>query len=526
MILALDLGTSGAKGALIADDGTVTADGQADYPTVHLPGGGAEQDPGEWIAAAHAVIQAVVDSAPSAARIEAISLTGQMQDLVLLPADRPAPEARTAGDLGGGTGAVEQLRALAPAILYTDTRSAADARAITDQLPEWASITGAASTPDATSTAAHWHRLRREQPELIQQTGAVVLGPAGYLAWMLGCGTCCDLTTASTTGLLAAGSRRWSDQVCAAAGLDPALLPRLAEGIVGHLDERGAALLGLPASGIPIVLAPGDAAATTLGTVGLEVGDAYVYLGTSGWAAWVAESEVSTDMRDREAVDDDAVDRVADIRDAAAHRLALAGDGARRELRIAPILAAGGAAHWARDAFLAGASPEQADALLASRLRDRGRGPAGPLALPSIHGERYPVRAPHLGAAIVDMDPSTRAIDVYAAVLEGVAHALAHALGPVEAGSVGDTKPLVVAGGGAASEPWLRILADVTGRPVRRAPGGDAAVLGAAIAGARALGRDLPRPGGEQEPIMPDPPAHAAYREQAGRHRALYDLLG
>src|SRR5699024_8937617 len=55
----------------------------------------------------------------------------------------------------------------------------------------------------------------------------------------------------------------------------------------------------------------------------------------------------------------------------------------------------------------------------------------------------------------------------------------------------GDTdRVLPVVGGGAVSAPWRRILADVTGRPVLLADGTDATLLGAAIAGADALGLD------------------------------------
>src|SRR5690625_5557588 len=68
-----------------------------------------------------------------------------------------------------------------------------------------------------------------------------------------------------------------------------ALLPRLTTGVgevVGRTDERARELLGLP-GGIPIVLAPGDAGAATLGITGLRPGQDHASLGTSGWVASV-----------------------------------------------------------------------------------------------------------------------------------------------------------------------------------------------------------------------------------------------
>src|SRR5699024_9444566 len=111
------------------------------------------------------------------------------------------------------------------------------------------------------------------------------------------------------------------------------------------------------------------------------------------------------------------------------------------------------------------------------------RSPTGLLVLPSLGGERYPVRDDRLRGAVLGIDASTGPIDLYAATLEGVALALSHALDADDTGRV-----LPVIGGGAASLSWRRILADVTGRPVLAVDGSDATVLGAAIAGADALG--------------------------------------
>src|SRR5262245_56989887 len=47
-ILAIDLGTSGMKAALVAADGTVTGWAERPVALQILPGGGAEQDPVAW----------------------------------------------------------------------------------------------------------------------------------------------------------------------------------------------------------------------------------------------------------------------------------------------------------------------------------------------------------------------------------------------------------------------------------------------------------------------------------------------
>lgn len=535
-VLCLDLGTSAAKAALIGLDGGVHGRASCAYPTRTTADGGAEQDPQDWLRAARTAITELLRVPGATGDVLALSLTGQMQDLVLLEADG----------------------AIAPAILYSDTRAGPDAQEIHAQLEReglsWDSLTG--TVQDATSCAAMFRRLVRIDPALVDRARGALFGPAGYLAHALGCGRWCDPTTAAATGLLEARTGVFSGAVARAAGLDEELLPALTTAtgqIVGRTDLAAQDLLGVP-SGVPIVLAPGDAGATTLGIVGLEVGDDYAYLGTSGWLAAVIPRP-GADQRgadgngadERGAAGAETDPRRADEGGAAgtrthgsgasaeqapvSHHLALAA-GDDLVLRISALLAAGAAADWARTALLDGASPAEADARLEEREAQEGRGPTGLLALPSILGERYPVRDGDLRAALVGMGPRTRDIDMYAAVLEGVAHALASASSaPSRAGlSLGErSRALAVAGGGTTSGPWLRILADVTGREVRVVDGADAALVGGALAAADALGRDHSihplafRSGGRT--VAPDPSAargHAALRDA---HLALYSAV-
>ena len=527
-LLCLDLGTSAAKAALLDLDGTVPLRAEAPYPTRHAADGTAEQDPRDWERAARAVIVELLEAAPAAkasgdgaapapvpdtapdVEVAALVLTGQMQNLVPVP----------------------RSGAASIAILYSDTRAGVEAEELRAALAadgvSWDALTG--NLQDATSCAAMHLRLLRAAPEQLADLQGVVFGPAGYLVARMGLGLWCDPTTAATTGLLEARTRDWSPAVARAAGLDPALLPALtgaAGQIVGHAGAEATALLGVP-DGLPVVLAPGDAGATTCGIVGLAPGDAYVYLGTSGWLASVLPGAGvlptgAPDATEAPAGEESAGEDPAGV----SHHLALGASSATAEppiLRISALLSAGAAADWARQAVLDGADPARADELLEAREQERGRGPSGLLALPSIVGERFPVRDASLRGAVVGIDAGTRGIDLYAALLEGVAHGLAHGL---ESEGDSSPRPLPVTGGGASSAPWLRILADVTGRPVRTVDGTDAALLGCALVAAEALGLDhaLVPLGARQEAatIVPDPSAAAQHAALRPAHRALYD---
>jgi xylulokinase len=520
-LLCLDLGTSSAKAALIDLEGRWLAGASAPYPTRTLADGGAEQDPEDWIRAART---AIARATPPRVDVGALCLTGQMQDLIL------------EGEHGG----------VRPAILYTDQRAAAEVREIREDLAregiDWDALCG--NRQDATSCAAMFRRLARTEPDAVGRARALSFGPAGHLARRLGAGTWCDPTTASALGLLEADSRAWSPEVARVAGIDPDLLPRLTSGtgqVVGRTNADARQLLGL-APDVPIVLAPGDAGTATLGVTGLATGRDHASLGTSGWIAGIHPRHVdqaatgSTTARNRP--EGSSPQRPAQheashhpAQHEASHHLAL-GQG---ELRISAVLSAGAAAAWARDAFLRGMGSFIADQRLERRTAEHDRGPTGLLFMPALVGERYPVRDDGLRAAMLGMSASTDGLDLYAGVLEGVAFALSHALPDVPA-EARQEEPLTVVGGGGASAPWRRILADVTGRPIHRPHGADspsngnlwleATLIGAAIAAAEALGLDhriTPLAQREGEVTSPDPTAAAAYAELRPAHRALYE---
>ena len=116
------------------------------------------------------------------------------------------------------------------------------------------------------------------------------------------------------------------------------------------------------------------------------------------------------------------------------------------------------------------------------------------------------------------------------AVYEGVACALRSVLG-VFAQSGARPDALTVLGGGAQSELWLRVLADIAG--IRLLPHRDPGVatsLGAALAAGVAVGfwsgwREAARIPALSAPVDPDPVRSAAYRGVWEAYDKLYEAL-
>jgi xylulokinase len=82
LCIGLDVGTSGVKAILLAEDGAVVASATADYPLLTPRPGWTEQEPEAWWRASLAVLRDLTSKAPG--RVEAIGLTGQMHGAVFL----------------------------------------------------------------------------------------------------------------------------------------------------------------------------------------------------------------------------------------------------------------------------------------------------------------------------------------------------------------------------------------------------------------------------------------------------------
>jgi xylulokinase len=131
--------------------------------------------------------------------------------------------------------------------------------------------------------------------------------------------------------------------------------------------------------------------------------------------------------------------------------------------------------------------------------------------------------------AIVGLTTDTDRHDVAKAVLESLTYELALNLEALaDAGLV--TETVVAAGGGATSPAWVRLKADILGRPVVVPENAEAGGLGAAILAGTAAGlwdpaeaaTRLARP---RETIDPDPEGMRVYADRLALYREVYPAL-
>lgn len=417
-IATFDIGTTAIKGVLVTEDWQIAAAESREVETL-LSDGFQEQDPVQWYEGFCSIAQSFAARVP-VADICGIVMSGQMQDLI--PLDAAGRPVRTA-------------------ILYSDGRAAREAAVLAERIgpDELERVTGnhfdgslpfpklawLKSHDGASFTAAHKVVFSSKDAVIARLCGRFVT----------------DATTASTVGCMDIHAKTWQTDWVEAVGLDASMLPELlyADEEAGRVTGSAAAETGF-AIGTPVYAGTGDAGATTLASGISAPGEYNINLGTSGWVATVSDGVLKGE---------------------GVFNLAAMPRG--RYINVVPFLNAGNIHKWISQTLTPddtqGDKYSYGDKLLAQSVP----GSNGLLCLPYLSGERFPVMDSGIRGAYVGITPDTTKQDMMRAALEGVAFSIRQGLESLR------TKPVNVSliGGGAQTEAWCQILADVLNYPVR-----------------------------------------------------------
>ena len=143
--------------------------------------------------------------------------------------------------------------------------------------------------------------------------------------------------------------------------------------------------------------------------------------------------------------------------------------------------------------------------------RSPGAVASAPIFLPYLSGERTPHNDAEATGMLAGLRAEHGADALVFAVMEGVAFSFADGVDVLDAAGARPVRPLLV-GGGARSEFWGQMIADVTGLTIDLASGAEAgAALGAARLGMLAAGA------GSVEAVCPRPPIQREFEPDAER---------
>ncbi|MER7898398.1 FGGY-family carbohydrate kinase [Streptomyces sp. NPDC096046] len=461
MYVGIDVGTSMVKAA--AFDATGRELAVAARPVgLSLHGGVVEQDMEEVYGAVVAVLGEVTERVPGP--VELAGLTGQGDGVWLVDAQgRPVRAAASWMD-----GRAHELvdRWLADGTFETVFRR-----------------TGSAMFPGCPGPLLAW--LDRHEPRALDTAKAALYCKDMVFQRLTGAGSTTDVSDASMP-FLDPRTRAYDDGVVELLGL--AHRRGLLAPVSDPVATAGARGEGLP-PGTRIANGPYDLPACALGAGVTSPGDGLLIVGTC-LASLVATTGL--DLTGEPA------------------GLYISTDRPGHWLRAMPAMVGTAALDWVLSTT--GVRHDEVDGLLAAT--PPGANGVGVLPYFAPSGERAPFVEPRLRAELSGVSLESTRGDLVRATCEGIGYAARHCLE-----AAGLTGNLAVCGGGTRSSAWIRLLADVLGRPLRVVEG-EVGARGAVLAAAERYGVALDAVAWTRPTtvVEPDPGRTAFYTRGYERH--------
>ena len=498
-MVALDLGTSGLKAAVTTPRGEIVGSAVERYPLHVLGGGGVEQDPEDWWRAIRrGTRRALASSGVDPDRVVGVACSAQWSGTV--PVD-------------------ERGRPLMRAIIWMDSRGAEQVQRITRGFPAvqgyglgklaaWIRRSGGAPAHVGKDTLAHILYVRDRLPDVYRRA-AKFLEPRDWVNFRLS-GRLASSFDAATL-LWATDTRdldavRYDDRLLGMAGLQRDKLPDLVPTatVLGPLAPEAAAALGLPETARVVTGAP-DVMASAIGAGTVADFDAHLYLGTSSWLVCHVPYKKT-----------DLLHNLASVPSAIPGRYLLANEQESAGLCLAEL-------HrnvlFPPDGRPPPGTTEDPYAAMLAMAAAVPAGSDGLIFAPWVNGERAPVDDRTVRGGFFNQSLGVTRGHLVRAVLEGVAYNSRWLLSYVERFIGRRLEAITAVGGGARSELWCQIHADVLDRVVRQAADPVlASARGVALQASVALGRL------RWDEVAGIVPTTRAF-EPDPAHRRVYDTL-
>jgi len=436
-VLAVDLGTSGVKVAVVDDEGRVLASATEALTTMFLPDGGAEQDPERWWSAiGRCGREAVARAGCGASGVEVVAVTSQYMSIVAID----------------GRG-----RPLMNAVMWMDTRGRRrrDHLRSPDPVALWLDRHGL--TPLGTNDLAHMAFIRDERPD-VHAAAAAYVEPVDYVNARLTGRITATQTTAFpllTVDNRVHGTLEHSAELVAAAGVDPDKLPPIVafDEIIGPVTADAAGHLGVTTAAV-VVTGTIDSVTSAVGSGALDERACSIIVGTTS----VMVTHVTRKASDL----DHGILSVPSPLPGRYAVLAENGVGGKAlEFLLANLV-------YGNDAFATAPMPPDAYERAEAAAAAAPVGSGGVLFLPWLVGSMAPAPDPTMRAAFANLSLATTRSHLARAVLEGVALNLRWLLGPVSAFVGRSWDEMCFGGGGASSDLWSAIMADALGLRIRQ----------------------------------------------------------
>lgn len=497
-VLAIDLGTGGPKVALVSLNGEIVGHEFEATSLILGDGGRAEQDPDDWWQAIDTAAMRLLkrELVPPSA-IDAVSVTSQWSGTVAVDA---------------------QGRTLMNAIIWMDSRGSTEIRKVTGgalklqgydvrRLRTWIQRSGGIPSHSGKDPAAHILWIKANLPDVYDATHTF-LEPCDYLNLRLSGRTVSSHDAIAVHWMTDNRDRnaiRYDDELIHAYGLDRATLPELvpSASVIGSVTAEIARRWGLTES-TKVVTATGDVHSAAVGSGAVADYAGHLYIGTSSWLSCHVPWKKTDLLRNQASLPSALPGRYFIVNE---HETA----GACLDHLIDNVIFA--------DDGLATERPDDAYARIEALARRVPAGSSGVVYTPWLNGERTPVDDHTIRGGWQHVSLANTRADLVRAVYEGVAFNSRWLLEAVEKFTKHRMDTLNFIGGGAMSELWCQIHADVLDRDINQMEDPrQANVRGAALIAAVALGH------ARVDQLATEVPVQRTFHPNPA-NKAIYDAL-
>lgn len=474
--IGIDLGTSAVKLLLVSAEGKIVRSVSREYPISYPRDGWSEQNPEDWITAVKAGLSELL-SERDRGEVRGISFGGQMHGLVMLD---------------------KNDNVIRPAILWNDGRTEEETKYLNDVIGKEKLSEYTANIAFAGFTAPKILWIKKNEPDNFNKIAKLML-PKDYIAYKMTGVHSTDYSDASGMLLLDVKNKRWSEKMLDICSVKKEWLPRLYESyeVIGKV---------LPEFDFPnaiVCAGAGDNAAAAIGCGVINDGDCNISLGTSG-TVFISGNKFSLDKNN------------------ALHSFAHASG---KYHLMGCILSAASCNKWWIEEILQSKDYNGEDEGLSELI-----GENEVFFLPYLMGERSPHNDVNARGAFIGIRPDTSRQKMNLAIMEGVAFALRDCVEVAKKGNI-DIKFTKICGGGAKSDIWKRVIANVLKIPVVTLVAEEGPALGAAMLSMVAAGEyESVSEAAEKivktaDVIMPDDSLTVKYEKKYKIFKELYPAL-
>ena len=453
-LIGVDCGTQGVRAGVFDQDGHLQSLVSKPYAYDALPHGWAEQDADLVL---DAMLSAVQDVVPQSGI--------DPQGVVAIGVDATAVTL-VASDRDG--------KALAPALLWMDSRAKKESDVVNAAAPSALFYTGGMVSPEWAIPKVMW--LKRNRPELYAQAD-VLVDLVDWLGFRLTGSWCATLGNLVSEWSYVPSDRGWSPEFLRTVGLEdfPQKVPARVlpmGGLVGHLTKEAALSLGLR-HGLPVVTAGMDSFAAGVGLGVTAEGRAVFSLGSS--SCYLLQTNEPGETKGLFGPMPGPIE--------SGKWLVQGG-----QTSAASLL------NWFADVFISAREQKRARAeegsVFAWLDKEAQAIPPGSLGLTAVdtfQGNRTPLREPRLSGALLGLTLIHSRTHIYRALMESVACGGRMIIDAFRSSGMAP-REIYACGGGASSDLWMQMHADILDLPIVKTEVREAAALGSAMCAAVGAG--------------------------------------